>query len=335
MQVKPEVFPNLLGKGLRPIYLVSGDEELLLNEFSDQLISKARSQGFTERKIMHVERGFSWKNLEQELSSMSLFAEKRILELRLPASKFDKEASEVIRNIVTDQERWRDNLILFRTERLQPRQRSSSWFKAIDSIGVVCLVWPIDSAQFPRWLAARAGQRGVRLDAEALHYLADKVEGNLLAADQELSKLELMQLKPPIGLTELVACLEDASHFSTFDLIDLVFAGDSKKVLKAVRLLRFEGVSIFAILGALTSQLRRISEPRGLPQGRVRAMQSFKQRSDFSIYDWLVECSIVDSAGKGLLRGDEWIYLEHLLMVMSGVKAFEPPSKIAGLVSGG
>ena len=90
MQVKPEVFPNLLGKGLRPIYLVSGDEELLLNEFSDQLISKARSQGFTERKIMHVERGFSWKNLEQELSSMSLFAEKRILELRLPASKFDK-----------------------------------------------------------------------------------------------------------------------------------------------------------------------------------------------------------------------------------------------------
>ena len=114
MQVKPEVFPNLLGKALRPIYLVSGDEELLLNEFSDQLISKARSQGFTERKIMHVERGFSWKNLEQELSSLSLFAEKRILELRLPASKFDKEASEVIRNVVTDQERWRDNLILYR-----------------------------------------------------------------------------------------------------------------------------------------------------------------------------------------------------------------------------
>ena len=145
------------------------------------------------------------------------------------------------------------------------------------------------------------------MDAEALHYLSDKVEGNLLAADQELSKLELMQLKPPIGLTELVACLEDVSHFSTFDLIDLVFAGDSKKVLKAVRLLRFEGVSIFAILGALTSQLSRLNEPRGLPQGRLRAMQSFKQRSNFSIYDWFVECSIVDSAGKGLLRGDEWI----------------------------
>ena len=224
-------------------------------------------------------------------------------------------------------------MILFRTERLQPRQRSSAWFKAIDSIGVICLVWPIDSAQFTRWLSARAGQRGVRLDAEALNYLSDKVEGNLLAADQELSKLELMQLKPPIGLTELVACLVDASHFSTFDLIDLVFAGDSKKVLKAVRLLRFEGVSIFAILGALTSQLRRINEPKGLPQGRVRAMQSFKQRSDFSIYDWLVECSIVDSAAKGLLRGDEWIYLEHLLMVMSGVKAFELPSKIAEMVS--
>ena len=333
MQVKPEVFPELLEKGLKQIYLVSGDEELLLNEFSDQLISKARSEGFTERKIIHVERGFSWKSLEQELSSMSLFAEKRILELRLPASKFDKEASEVIRNIVSDHVRWRDNLILFRTERLQPRQRSSAWFKAIDSIGIICLVWPIEPSQFPRWLAARAAQRGIRLDGEALHYLTDKVEGNLLAADQELSKIELMQFKPPIGLTDLVASLEDASHFSTFDLIDLVFAGDSKKVLKAVRLLRFEGVSIFAILGALTSQLRRINEPRGLPQGRLRAMQSFKQRSNFSLYDWLAECSVVDSAGKGLLRGDEWIYLEHLLMVMSGINAIEPPSRIAELVS--
>ena len=333
MQVKPEVFPKLLEKGLRPIYLVSGDEELLLKEFSDQLISKARSEGFTERKIIHVERAFSWKSLKHELSSLSLFAEKRILELRLPASKFDKEASEVIRNIVTEHERWRDNLVLFRTERMQPRQRSSAWFKALDSIGIVCLVWPIDPSQFPRWLAARAGQRGIRLDGEALHYLTDKVEGNLLAADQELSKIELMQLKPPIGMADLVACLEDSSHFSTFDLIDLVFAGDSKKAVKALRLLRLEGVSLFAILGAFTSQLRRISDPRGLPQGRVRAVQLFKQRSDFSIYDWFVECAVVDSAGKGLLRGDEWIYLEHLLLTMSGVNAVELPSRLAELFS--
>ncbi len=334
MQVKPEVFPKLLENGLRPVYLISGDEELLLNDLSDQLISKARSEGFTERKIIHVERGFSWKSLEQELSSMSLFAEKRILEPRLLASKFDREASEVIRSIVTDHERWEDNLILFRTERLQPRQRSSVWFKAIDSIGIICLVWPIDPSRFPLWLSARARQRGIRLQGEALHYLTDKVEGNLLAADQELSKLEIMQLKPPIGLTDLVACLEDASHFSVFDLIDLVFAGDSKKVLKAVRLLRFEGMSILAILGALTSQLRRISKPTGLPHGRVKAMQQFQQRSDFSVYDWLVECSVVDSVAKGLLRGDDWIYLEHLLLFMSGVKTLQPPSKIVELIYG-
>ena len=161
-------------------------------------------------------------------------------------------------------------MILFRTERLQPRQRSSAWFKAIDSIGVVCLVWPIDSAQFPRWLSARAGQRGVRLDAEALHYLSDKVEGNLLAADQELSKLELMQLKSPIGLAELVACLEDASHFSTFDLIDLVLL-EIQKGFESSATFEVRRREYFCNLGALTSQLRRIIEPKGLPQGRVRA----------------------------------------------------------------
>ena len=328
MQVKPEDLDTRLAAGLAPVYLVSGDETLLVEEACDAIVQVARTQGFTERSIHHVEAGFHWHSLTNDAASMSLFAERKVLDVRIPAKKFDREASEVLRE-------WADasaaaaefdNLLLLRTTRLESRQRNSAWFKALDKVGVTVLIWPMSPAQLPRWLQRRARGAGIELQGDAVQYLADRVEGNLLAAAQEVEKLALMQLPEPISLDDLVACLEDASRYNSFDLLDAMMAGDPAKVRKIIEALREEGVALFAILGALTSQLRRMSSPRGLPPQRQRLLKQFGER----IRDpgpVLAECAVIDQQGKGQLLGDAWISLENLLLRLAGVRRMPLPSR--------
>ena len=132
MQIKPEQLSSSLSRGLQTIYLVSGDDTLLVEEACDEIIAVARAQGFTERSIHHVEPGFHWYDITNDAASMSLFAERKILDLRLGSGKFDKEASEVLRSWCDGETSNSDTLLLLRTDRLQPKQRSSAWFKAIE-----------------------------------------------------------------------------------------------------------------------------------------------------------------------------------------------------------
>ena len=326
MPVKPEQLRGVLHKGLAPVYLVSGDDTLLVTEACDQVIAAARGQGFSERSVHHVDTGFSWHSLSQDAASLSLFAERKILDVRVPSKKFDKDASAMLRDWVAHSGAAGDTVLLLRTERLQPKQRSSAWFKALDRDGVVVLIWPLVGQEFPRWLQARLQDRGLQLQADALDYLAARVEGNLLAAVQEIEKLALQELSAPISVEAIAACLEDTSRFNSFDLVDAAMAGDAARVHRVLQGLREEGVSVFAILGALTSQLRRLDQARGLPPARARAIQLFSQRSRIPDYQWLAECAVVDQLAKGVGIGNPWISLEQLLLAMAGVTAMRRPS---------
>ena len=328
MQTKAEDLESRLAGRLMPVYLISGDETLLVEEGCDAVIRAARTQGFTERSIHHVETGFHWHNLHNDAASMSLFAEKKILDVRIPVKKFDREGSQALRewadSVAATSEV--DNILLLRTGRLEPRQRSSAWFKAIDKIGSITLIWPMSPTQLPRWLNERAQACGVSLHREAVQYLADRVEGNLLAAAQEVDKLVLLNLEQPISLESLVACLEDAARYNSFDLLDAMMAAEPARVVKILKSLREEGVALFAILGALTSQLRRMGAARGLPPARQKLLQKFAQR----IKDpgpVLAECSLIDQQGKGQLVGSAWISLENLLLRLAGVRALPLPSQ--------
>ena len=326
MPVRPEQLRGALAKGLAPVYLVSGDDTLLVTEACDQIIAAARAQGYTERSVHHVDTGFSWHSLGQDAASLSLFAERKILDVRVPSKKLDKDASALLRDWVADNGAAADTVLLLRTERLQPKQRSSAWFKALDKEGVVLLIWPLASREFPRWLQARLQDRGLQLQADALDYLAARVEGNLLAAVQEIEKLALQDLSVPISVEAMAACLEDTSRFNSFDLVDAALQGDGARVHKVLRGLQEEGVSIFAIMGALTSQLRRLDQTRGLPPARARAIQQFLQRSRVPTHQWLAECAVVDQLAKGIGVGDPWISLEQLLLNMAGIAAIQRPS---------
>jgi len=314
-----------LQRSLHGVYLISGEETLRVSEACDAVLRKAREQDFTERSIHHVETGFKWHDVVNDAASMSLFAERKVLDLRIPPTKFDKEASQILRDWADGKIGNPETLLLIRTERLQPKQRSSAWFKALESKGAVVLIWPLGPRELPSWLDQRLKSRDLILERDALVALCERVEGNLLAAAQEVEKLALQNLAQPITQELLLSCLEDTSRFNSFDLIDAAMAGQGERVSKIMASLREDKGSLFAVLGALTSQLRRLGQTRGLPPARARTMEAFA-RSGPSAKALLAECALLDQQGKGQRIGDAWLGLEQLLLTMARQSGQRPPS---------
>jgi DNA polymerase-3 subunit delta len=318
MQVKLADLDGQLAGGLAPLYFISGDETLLVQEACDAIIAVAQSQGFSERSVQHVERGFRWNDILQDAASLSLFADRRIIDVRIPNNKVDREASQTLRDYAENPSQ--DTLLLIRAGRLDSKQRSTAWFKALDKLGVVMQVWPVSAAELPRWLSGRLRAAGLQLAPDALGYLAQQVEGNLLAAVQEIEKLKLAGLEQPISAESLMQVMEDSSHYDAFELIDAVFAGDLFRVSRVLLNLRQEGVALFAILGALTSQLRRLPGGGRMPPQRQRLVDGFLRRlGSARVLDRvLAQCALVDAQGKGQLRGDAWVSLENLCLRLAG-----------------
>ncbi len=318
MQVKPEALRARLEKGLSPIYLVSGDETLLVEEACDAILAAARRQGYSERRVVHVEGGFNWGELIAEAASQSLFAERKVIDLRPPANKIDRKASDILREYAAAQHE--DVLLLIRTGRLEGRQRSSAWFKALDKAGTIVLIWPVGVRELPRWLTARLRDAGLELSREAFAYLAERVEGNLLAAVQEIEKLKLLDLRQPIDARSIAAAVEDTAHYDAYELIDAAFAGDAKRVRRVQHTLREEGVAIMALLGAFASQLRRLESGGWMPAHRRSAAADFKRRIG-GVESMLAELAIIDQQVKGTVLGDPWLSLERLLLRHCRAKA--------------
>ena len=321
MQVKADKVTQALEKGLEAVYLVSGDELLIVQETCDQIVKVARSEGFTERLVYQLGVDGGWDGLREETSALSLFSTRRVIDVRLPASKLDKEASGFLREWCEDPPV--DILLLIRTERLLPRQRSSAWFKAIDSIGVIVLVWPVSEKELPAWLSVRLNNEGIQLDHDALTFLADKVEGNLLSAAQLIEKMVLSGTQGPVGLDKLYEMVEDSSRFGVFDLIDAMMAGRADRASHILRILREEDISVFAILGALASQIRRIgSATHGVPANKRELIGRFASRVGKPELV-LSEIALIDHQAKGgFALGGEWASLERLLLRLSGSKGF-------------
>ena len=328
MQVKAENLSAALSEVIAPLYLISGDETLLVEEACDAVLRAAAAQGYTERSVHHVDTGFKWHELQHDAASLSLFAERKVLDVRVPAKKLDREASEVLREWAAQvaNQPQPETVLLLRTGRLEPGKRNSAWFKALDQAGVVTLIWPLAAGQLPSWLKQRGRNLGLAIDTDALQYLSDRVEGNLLAAAQELEKLALMNLAQPVSLQQMVAALEDAARFNSFDLLDAVMAEQPVRVTRILQALRDEGVALFAILGALTSQMRRLPGTRGLPPARQRLVQQFARRIRQPARV-LAECAIIDQQGKGQLLGDPWISLHNLLLRLAGQRRMPLPSE--------
>ncbi len=252
---------------------------------------------------------------------MSLFAQRRLLDVRVPAKHFDKDAVETLLAYLANPPQ--DTLLLLRTERLDARQRGAAWFKKIESVGAVVLVWPIGPKEMPGWLAQRARRIGLEIEqrrAWAISQTASKAI--LLAAAQEIEKLALSGLAQPITLAALTSAITDAAHYDAFDLVDAALDGEADRVRHIVWVLRAEGVAVLAVLGSLTVQLRRLlnDDLRGLPQTKERAMRAAAKRlRKRDVEDLIGQAARIDQQVKGAAPGDPWQTLEYVALRLAGV----------------
>lgn len=318
---------NQLGRHLesgdfKPVYLVAGDEQLLVDEACDAIIAAAKGRGFDERTVFEAAPRADWRELFAKAANLSLFASKRLLDVRLSARGADRAGSDALRRYLESP--LDDTLLLCRAVGMEWRQRNSAWYKAIDKAGVVLATRPVSSQDLPRWLEGRCRAAGVELESDAIDALAERVEGNLLAAKQEIDKLKLLDAKGPISARDVADAVGDSAHFGTFEMIDAALAGQAARTRRMARTLQEEGAAVFMILGALTNNLRRLRElsaggrPR-LPRSRVQIAGQAARRLGASGIDVLLqECALLDLQAKGMLRGDAWHSLERILLALAG-----------------
>lgn len=324
MPVRLQDLARDLQRSLKPAYLISGDETLLVQEACDAVIATARKNGFEERELIQADADFDWNELTAHANTMSLFTQRRLLDVRVSPKGLGKEAGEVLLALLDSPSA--DTLLLLRTERLEGSKRNSAWFKRIEAVGTVVLIWPVAPKEMPGWLAERAKRVGLEFDRDALGYLANSVEGNLLAAAQEIEKLALAGMPQPVTLAALMSAVGDAAHYDAFDLVDAALDAQPHRVRHIVWVLRAEGVQVLAILGSLTSQLRRLlnDDIRGLPPQKERAMRSAGKRlKTADIEAMLALAARVDQQVKGVAIGDPWLTLECIALRIAGVANLE------------
>lgn len=324
-----------LKRGLRPVYLVSGDETLLVQEAVDAIRTAAREAGFLERQVFHVDSNFNWAALLAANSEQSLFTERKLLDLRLPTGKPGDEGSRALCTFCAHTNP--DTLLLITAPRLDASAKRSKWYKALQDTGTVVTCWPINAAQLPEWLAQRLRRTGLRADPDALELLTDRVQGNLLAAAQEVDKLALHADSGTITAAMIATAVGDSARFDVFALVDNALSGQAAQALRALRGLRAEGTEAPVVLWAVVRELRLlygcamerdkgVSVDRALAAARVfprrqPMIKSALQRlSAPRLAALLRRAAAVDRAIKGADEGAPWLMLEDILLALSGAR---------------
>ena len=253
MQIRSGELEAQLAKSLAPLYAVHGDEPLLALEAADAVRAAARKRGFSEREVFETARGFDWGAFRGSLASLSLFATKRIVELRLPGGKPGTEGSEALAAYCANPAA--DTLLLVSLPRLDRKTQESAWFRALAGAGVVVDVWPLERARLPGWISERLARQGQKAPREVLEFLAARVEGNLLAAHQEVQKLALLAAPGELSLQAVEGAVADVARYDPQDAAEALLSGDTGRYVRVIEGLRGEGEAptfvLFVIANAL------------------------------------------------------------------------------------
>jgi DNA polymerase III subunit delta len=318
-----------LKKGLAPLYVVHGAEALLALEAADRIREAARKSGCTEREIFFAEPGADWTRFGAGAANLSLFATRRLIELRIPTGKPGTEGARAI-------EAWArkpadDAVSLVLLPELEWQQMKSKWFEALESAGVVVEAKPISRDELPDWLAERLSRQEQRASVETLEWLADRVEGNLLAAKQEVEKLGLLLPRGEISLEAIRDAVTDVSRFERDSLVDAIHSGDTARVVRAVDSLEAEGEPLPLLLWTLAEELRLLicisagQRPRRyLPPDRMAALdKTAKKHSRASFDRELLRAHVIDRMIKGVEAGNPWDSVTDLALGIAGRPAMK------------
>ena len=321
MKINVNQLSTHLQKSLAPCYLVTGDEHLLVHEALDAIRAAAREQGFTSRDLHVATTGFDWTQLRDSGANLSLFAEKRIIELRVPTGKPGRAGSQAIADFVDIIDS--DLLFIVVAPKLDRNSQSAKWVKALEAKGVSIPVWPIGLRELPGWIAERMRSTGLQPDRDAVTLIADRVEGNLLAAGQEIEKLRLILGEGKVTADDVGDAVANSSRYDVFKLVDAALGGDAKRALRILSGLRAEGIEPVIVVWALTRELRTLASltdtvaqgadlangmrKKGVWQNRqalVRNCIGRHKHGDF--HQLLKSASHADQAAKGQTTSDPW-----------------------------
>jgi DNA polymerase-3 subunit delta len=333
VKIQANQLSSYLRQGLLPCYLVTGDEPLLVAEALDDIRSAAREAGFTSRDRHVAAGGFDWSRLREAGASLSLFAEKRIIELALPTGKPGVEGSAAITDLVGNLHE--DILLIVTGPRLDKSGQNAKWAKALEKAGAFLPIWPVDARELPGWIAKRMQAAGLVPDREAVTLIADRVEGNLLAASQEIEKLRLVLGEGPVSAADVLAGVADSSRFDVFKLTDAALSGETARALRILGGLRAEGVTPVLVVWSLLRDVRSLArlgeavrnrqDPGAAMQkaGIWRARQglfrsAISRHSHASAYRLLKLLGEADARAKGQAPGDPWEQLVNVVICLSG-----------------
>jgi DNA polymerase III subunit delta len=318
MQLRPEQLATHLAKTLAPIYVLHGDEPLLALEAGDAVRASARERGFAERETFEAGRGFDWSELRASLGSLSLFAAKKIVELRLPGGRPGTQGGEALEAYAA--EPAPDTLLLVSLPRLDRATQNAPWFRALADAGVLIDIWPLERSKLAAWLAERLGRQQQRASREVLEFLAGRVEGNLLAAHQEVQKLALLAPAGELSLQAVQEAVADVARYDPQDAAEALLAGDAARYVRVIEGLRGEGeqptfvlFTLSNILFALQAAHASGSAESAASQFRIfsRSLKSAFHAAASRYSPGAVERAIVAAAGidraiKGVATAEPW-----------------------------
>jgi DNA polymerase III subunit delta len=317
-----------LKKGLAPLYVVHGAEALLALEAADRIRDAARKSGCDQREIFFAEPGVDWGKLGASAANMSLFASKRLVEIRIPTGKPGTEGGRAIEAYCA---RLPDDAVtLVLLPELDWQQLKTKWFEAVESAGVVIEAKPVTRDELPDWLAERLARQDPRASVETLEWLAERVEGNLLAAKQEIEKLALLLPPGEISLAQIREAVTDVSRFDRDTLLEAIHAGDVSRVARVVDSLQAEGEPLPLLLWTLAEELRLLmaiaagQRPRRfLPPERMEALNRTAKRHGAATFDReLLRAHRIDRMIKGVETGDPWDSIIELALGIAGRPVF-------------
>jgi DNA polymerase-3 subunit delta len=321
MRLKPEQLAAALQKDLAPVYFISGDEPLQLGEMADAVRAAARKAGYDVREVLVADAGFSWHELTESAGSLSIFADKKIIDLRLPTGTPGADGSKAL--IAYCERLPEDTLLLITAAKLAGASLKARWFQALDKVSCVIQIWPLEGPDLIRWLQQRMQRRGLQAETEGIRLLASRIEGNLLAAAQEIEKLYVLYGAVPLSNQQISDVVADSSRFDVFKLMDSVLAARVGRILKILSGLRAEGVAAPVVLWALTREARvLIRIKRALAQGQNRALafknnqiwdkrqqlisDALNRLDDGDLNSILVLSAKADRQIKGQQQGEPW-----------------------------
>ncbi len=321
MQLRLDQLAGHLRQPLAPLYVVHGDEPLLAMEAADAIRAASRVQGCTERELLMAERGFDWAAFLHASAAGSLFGDRKFIELRLPTGKPGTQGSAAIERYCAQLNP--DMITLVSVPRLDKTGQNSAWFRALMDVGVCVDIWPVERARLADWIAQRLLVNKQRADRDTLNFLADRVEGNLLAAHQEVQKLALLLPAGEISLDAVQAAVTDVARFDVQRLAEAFLSGDTARYARVLEGLRGEGEAPTLLLWALAEELRALGRiVAGTAAGRpmdqlfrenrvwrnkeaaVRA--ALRRSSDVAIRRGLSHAARIDRMAKGVAQGNVW-----------------------------